>query len=229
MSIWKAFLFTFLFMAFDAIMYVVFVSPFEIGILSYEFNLYATMQLLSKITFYLLFWFLFLHKYTKLHLTKEIKIDFLSILLLLILSFSLFLFNRLFFDLYDTYIANNTRFIMPDEYKKEFSENPLFLYLLGIIGPLIIAPICEELVFRKYLFSKLLTNNNYIYSLIISSVCFALIHLPNYKNIVPTLFLGLSCAIILYRSEKIIYSIVFHFLYNFHITLNKIFYTDFRM
>lgn len=79
---------------------------------------------------------------------------------------------------------------------------------------MIVAPIGEELFFRGFIFKNLRRSNRLFKSIIISSICFSLIHLPNYGNILPTLILGILCAYIFYKTKSIIYPIILHFLYN---------------
>ncbi len=83
-----------------------------------------------------------------------------------------------------------------------------------IIGVLIISPIFEELFFRKYLISKLLKENNKIIALIISSICFALIHFETPNNLIPAFLFGIVSGLVFLKTKKIGYSILLHFICN---------------
>ena len=208
MNVWKAFLFTLIFISSDALLYLIFVSPFEFNwILNFKY--YSTFQLLSKFVFYIFIWiFLFKNSKTNLKNFQIFNLDF--VFYLLIIVFGLRCFNLLFFNLYN-FLFNNTEILnYKGLYKFKFDIDIVCYY----VGSLIIAPIGEELFFRGFIFKRLRRSNELYKSIIISSICFSLIHLPNYSNIIPTLILGILCAYILFRTKNIIYPIIFHFLYN---------------
>ncbi|WP_366878516.1 CPBP family intramembrane glutamic endopeptidase [uncultured Christiangramia sp.] len=79
---------------------------------------------------------------------------------------------------------------------------------------LIVSPILEELFFRKFLLSKLLNKHNISISVLISSLCFSIIHIETPYNLIPSLIFGILSSMIFVRTGKIIYSIVFHALRN---------------
>jgi len=104
-------------------------------------------------------------------------------------------------------------------------ENSFDLGLIPIIiSSAFIAPVFEEIFFRKYLFQKLLQRYGLTLSIIISSLLFASSHLPNIYSFITSLFIGLLSATLLFCTKNIIYSIVLHFSWNFMINLNDIFY-----
>ena len=73
------------------------------------------------------------------------------------------------------------------EFQTNFSSvngfNPAFFY--GSVSTLIISPILEELYFREFLLSKLLEKNSKIIGIVISSLCFAIIHIETPFNLNP--------------------------------------------
>ncbi len=91
------------------------------------------------------------------------------------------------------------------------------------ISSLIIAPIFEELFFRKFLFVKLLEKNKLWISIIVSSLCFAAIHFETPSNLIPTFVFGIIACLIYFKTQNIIYTIVIHFLNNFISTLYSIY------
>ena len=83
-----------------------------------------------------------------------------------------------------------------------------------IVGVLIIAPIFEELFFRKYLINRLLKENSKKITLITSSICFSLIHFETPSNLIPTFLFGIASGLIFIKTNKIGYSILFHLICN---------------
>jgi membrane protease YdiL (CAAX protease family) len=87
---------------------------------------------------------------------------------------------------------------------------------------LIIAPVLEELFFRKFLLNKLLEKYSLVTSIIVSSLLFSLIHIETPKNLFPTLLFGILGGLIYIKTRRIAYPILFHFLYNLFIQLLRI-------
>ncbi len=96
-----------------------------------------------------------------------------------------------------------------------------FVYLN--ISSLLIAPIFEELFFRKFLFVKLLEKNNLWISIIVSSLCFAAIHFETPSNLIPTLIFGIIACMIYFKTQNIIYTILIHFFNNLCSSLYSIY------
>jgi len=94
-----------------------------------------------------------------------------------------------------------------------------FESLYFIFRTLIIAPIFEELFFRKFLFSKLQEKYQLIVAIIISSICFSLIHFEIPGNLLPSFIFGIISCLIYFKTKKISYSILFHFINNLLSTL----------
>jgi membrane protease YdiL (CAAX protease family) len=94
----------------------------------------------------------------------------------------------------------------------EFHLDLVFIYTC--ISFLLVSPILEELFFRRILFNRLKQNYSTKYSILISSVCFSIIHIDLPNNLVPTFLLGLSCAILYNYSKNIKYSLLLHLVYN---------------
>lgn len=207
MNIWKAFLLT--------IFYVVFCGLIQVGLLSLRFLIHFENEhywILSEISIIVSIIFSFLIfdkifiKEKSFHKKDLRKINSSQIYLLLAIAIGLFLFDKILFDGYHYIFIDNFKIekISAKNYQLDFH---LILYL---ISPLILAPILEELIFRKYIFSKLLENNSLILSVLISSFCFSLIHLPNYRNLLPTFIFGIIAAYLFYKSRNIIYPIILH-------------------
>lgn len=141
------------------------------------------------------------------------KINFLKpeiLLSLVIVAIGLHWLERPFFDyqkIIDSYLHVEAAPYYPPQLSWLFSYN-IFMVLL-------IAPILEELLFRKFIFSHLLRKHSLPVSAVISSLCFALIHLPNYRNLFPTFFFGIIACLIYNKTRNILYPVILHFLSNF--------------
>ena len=88
---------------------------------------------------------------------------------------------------------------------------------------LIIAPLFEELIFRKIFIDRLSKIYTIKLSIIFSSICFSLYHLPNFSNLIPTVILGLISGYLYIKSKNITISIIFHFLCNLIVGLLKLY------
>lgn len=96
--------------------------------------------------------------------------------------------------------------------------NPLEAVMNGSILPsllllLVIAPIIEEYIFRWVLYKKLAAYGGKTYVLI-SAMLFALFHMNLFQTFY-TFVLGLFLAYLTYRTGKIAWSILCHFVFNF--------------
>ncbi len=111
-------------------------------------------------------------------------------------------------------IYNKTFFPELNDILHKMRPNFKIDLLFSSITAVIIAPIFEELLFRKIIFKQLLSKNSVAISVLLSSLFFAIIHLPLYGKLIPSFFIGICSALIYYKTGKIIYSIVFHFTNN---------------
>ena len=77
---------------------------------------------------------------------------------------------------------------------------------------MIVAPIVEELVFRGLIF-KQLSKYHVGYAMVISSICFACMHM-NVVQGIPTFFMGLILAYSYWKTDSLVTSMGIHFLNN---------------
>ncbi|MCG2432121.1 CPBP family intramembrane glutamic endopeptidase [Aequorivita xiaoshiensis] len=129
---------------------------------------------------------------------------------LLILTIGLELFDRPFFDF--SKIVDFLNGIVNEPYVQSKKPNISLIYT-GLYY-IILAPIFEELLFRKYMYTKLSKKYSENLSIITSSILFSLIHLPSYRNLIPTLIFGIICCIIYKKTKNISYTIILHILAN---------------
>lgn len=83
-----------------------------------------------------------------------------------------------------------------------------------VISSLLIAPLIEELFYRKFLLDKLLKTNSATLSVMTSSLCFSIIHLETPNNLVPAFLGGIILGTIYLKTRRIGYCILLHFFIN---------------
>lgn len=99
--------------------------------------------------------------------------------------------------------SENTKVIM-----QIVEQLPLFLII-----PTIIAPILEELIFRKIIFGSLYKRMNFIFAAFISSLIFGIIH-QEPEHILIYSSMGFVFAYLYVRTKRIIVPIIVHILLN---------------
>lgn len=85
-----------------------------------------------------------------------------------------------------------------------------FLIINRFITSVLIAPLVEELFFRKYLFRKLLERHSFAVAALVSSLCFMLIHIPKWANLLPALIFGIVACYIYHYTKRLIYPVFLH-------------------
>lgn len=103
------------------------------------------------------------------------------------------------------YVGNAEPYYLP--------EADRFIVYTGIFA-MLVAPVFEELFFRKFLFGKLLSRYSATTSILVSSFCFALLHLPSYRNLLPSFIFGVIACLLYKRTGNILYTILLHVLVN---------------
>jgi len=101
-------------------------------------------------------------------------------------------------------------FSSPEVHSKQFE----LWYLPALIATAITLPIAEELFFRRGILNLLATKMNLIVSILISSILFSAIHLPNYNQCVTTFIGGCILAFLSTKFSKLLYPILFHIGWN---------------
>tara|TARA_B110000438_G_scaffold171360_1_gene163750 strand:+ start:605 stop:1450 length:846 start_codon:yes stop_codon:yes gene_type:complete len=86
-------------------------------------------------------------------------------------------------------------------------------YLLIFFLACIVAPFCEELIFRGYLFKVIKEKSNIIFAVIINSLIFGAIHLEP-SAIVPAAILGIALSVIRIKTNSLLPSITIHTFHN---------------
>ncbi|MEA3369432.1 MAG: type II CAAX endopeptidase family protein [Candidatus Ratteibacteria bacterium] len=87
------------------------------------------------------------------------------------------------------------------------------LGVVKIILLVFIAPVFEEVFFRGCLYGAIRRNHSFIFSLIVSSIFFALVH-GYFFNFINILFMGIIASWIYEKRRSLTAPIFFHFLWN---------------
>ena len=107
----------------------------------------------------------------------------------------------------------NLDFFQNSNYSEEIFISLDNNYLIIFIMACIVAPICEEIIFRGFIFKVILEKINLFYAIIINSIFFGLIHFEP-STIIPASILGVSLTLIRYKSESLLLAIIIHALHN---------------
>lgn len=137
-------------------------------------------------------------------------IGFSYVLIFLLWFFGQFVFLWVYKNIGDSLYSNN--------YTSSFNDSPSLIWTLLLI--LFVAPIAEELVFRYLLFGRLLFKQDfapswlkYISLILLSTLLFGFIHGTMMHQIV-VLPLGLLLCLLMYKTNRIIFPILGHILFN---------------
>ncbi|KNZ40299.1 hypothetical protein AKG39_18405 [Acetobacterium bakii] len=100
----------------------------------------------------------------------------------------------------------------------ELPETPATNWGLVFISSVVLAPICEELIFRGFVFNKMLTRFSPAKAVILSSVIFGALHLTT--GISPTL-VGMVLCVIFMKYGSLLPCMIIHGLHNLAVMLLK--------
>ncbi|MFO7743757.1 MAG: type II CAAX endopeptidase family protein [Psychroflexus sp.] len=214
MNISKALLLTILFAIFFHIsqvgLYFLFIGS-EI-FPEYFKNHWGLINIVSFISAYLVIFKYFWVNKPSVKIISDFKgLNLTNLIYLILIVFGLQLIDRPFWDMDKIW-----SYIIVSEFNNEISYfngfTPAFIY--SSIVSLIVSPIFEELFYRKFLLVELMHKNKKITSIIVSSLCFSILHIETPLNLIPTFIFGIISSIIFIKTNKIGYSIVLHFLMN---------------
>ncbi|WAC02974.1 type II CAAX endopeptidase family protein [Lacinutrix neustonica] len=213
MSIIKAFLYTILAFVFWTIIQLAILLPivYLIGKPDDFTHIYGITRILSVIGSFFLIYFFF--RKPNFDLKRALKIQNYNpriYLYLPLIAIGLLLLNKPFWDF--TKIIEYYQGIPINNYVNISSNNSALIY--NLISAILIAPIIEELFYRKFLLDKLSKNNSPIIAIITSSLCFSIMHIETPNNLIPTFFSGIILGLIYLKTKKSGYCIMLHFIVN---------------
>ena len=213
MSIIKAFLYTILAFVFWTVIQLTILLPIKylIGEPDDFTHIFGITKIISAVGSFLLIYFFFWKP--NFDLKKALKIQNYNpriYLYLPLIGIGLLLLNKPFWDF--TKIMEYYQGISTDNNSMVSSNNVALIY--NLISIILVAPIIEELFYRKFILGKLSKKNNPNLSIIISSLCFSIMHIETPNNLIPTFIGGIILGIIYLKTKKIGYCIMLHFIVN---------------
>ena len=135
------------------------------------------------------------------------KNKIISVLSGLSLWFFVFYISKILRILLDNKIGV---FINADLYNPSIYQN-----FLLIIGMIVLAPICEEILFRGYI-QKAYEGYNKRFGFVITGIIFGSYHILNgISEVIPECLLGLGMGYLVYKTNSIATSMLFHAAANF--------------
>lgn len=213
MSILKAFIYTALVIALwiMAMSIIIVPSKYFFDSLDDPYHLFGISKVTASLVAFLIVYFYFWKPKFDLR-DSIIRLNYRSKigLYLPVVAIGLFLISKPFWDIQKMLV-----FYQSDPEMGSLGyENGVERSLYDYFSIMLISPVIEELFFRKFLLDKLLEKNTVRTALLISSLCFSIIHLETINNIIPTFISGIILGFIYLKTKKLGYSIVLHFLFN---------------
>ena len=86
-------------------------------------------------------------------------------------------------------------------------------YVLIFFMACIIAPFCEEIIFRGYIYKVIRDKSNVFFAIIINSLIFGAIHFEP-SAIVPAAILGVALSMVRLKTNSLLPSITIHTFHN---------------
>ena len=207
MSITKAVLLTLLIVAIEYSIQAISFIGFDVSGFSYDFDhLFGITLILCRVIAYTTVLYFF---WTKDLIKSKIQIqgfDPKIFIYLILMTLGLRFMGEPFWDYNQIFRAAEFSFYSFDGITLQF--------IYRSILTLVLAPVLEELFFRKFLISKLLEKYRKVTAILTSATLFAAIHWETVLNLIPAFFFGIIGGIIFLKTKKIIYLILLHFLYN---------------
>ncbi len=191
------------------------------------------VDLLISLLFIIVLYLLYLKEMKIIFTYKKLNFFFIVKSLIYILSIGMiyyiiyfifdnaFLFN--FFKYFNDILSGKKNITIYDILILEKSLRPCFEPFM-FIATVIISPIFEEILYRGLMYNKLKEISNAFIGVLISSILFALLHIPKYGFGINTFFLFLVGILLAYcyeKSNNIYVPILVHSINNFFIFLFK--------
>ncbi|MBL7472076.1 CPBP family intramembrane glutamic endopeptidase [Robertkochia sediminum] len=224
MTIPKAFLFTALLVAIEVAIYLgfeVLLNPITVNFLKGDYleHYYRFSGELPFVLAYILMFLIFFRSdFGRAKGTEHLRgLNFRILSYIVILAIGLEFLDRPFFDfskIVDSFNGMEVQFT-------QYSSRDMSIY--RIISLVLLGPVFEELFFRKMVFGRLYNKYSLNVSILVSSVCFSLIHLPGYRNLLPTFIFGIVSCLVYHKTHSILYSILLHVLANLSLVLLSIY------
>lgn len=213
MTVTKALLYTFLAFTFWVLIQLIILLSIKYWLATPDdfTHIYGIVKILSVSgAFFLIYFFFWKPKFDFRKTTKFPKYNHKIYLYLPLLGLGLFLLNKPFWDAHKIWVFYQGNKAIDNPIK---SINSVAL-TYTVISSVLIAPIIEELFYRKFLLDKLLKTNSAALSVMTSSLCFSIILLVTPNNLVPAFLGGIILGTIYLKTRRIGYCILLHFFIN---------------
>jgi hypothetical protein len=126
-----------------------------------------------------------------------------------LIGLGIMMFSNLLINLFSSNgIAENEQTV-----RSLLQNNPLYIYFSAVI----MAPICEELVFRKGIRNLIKNDTAFI---LVSGIFFGFLHITSFESLVDILYiipyssLGIAFAYVLAKEKNIFSTIMLHLMHN---------------
>jgi membrane protease YdiL (CAAX protease family) len=215
MKIYKAFLHTIFLVGIQTLIGIAIILIFQLidkNLKDYYQHALGLIRTFAQLSGFIIFSYYFWKPWKEWISKSDFKTDnFKIISLLFIIGIGLEFIKSPFIDFNNILKYINHSDLIYNPYNFEgFDKNLIY----RVVGVIIIAPIIEELFFRKYLINRLLKENSKVVTLITSSICFSSIHFETPNNLIPAFLFGLASGLIFIKTNKIGYSILLHLISN---------------
>ena len=189
------------------------------------------VDLLISLLFIIVLYLLYLKEMKIIFTYKKLNFFFIVKSLIYILSIGMiyyiiyFIFDNsflfIFFKYFNDVLTDKKNITIYDILILEKLQRPRFEPFM-LIATVIISPIFEEILYRGLMYNKLKEISNAFIGVLISSILFALLHIPKYGFGINTFFLFLVGILLAYcyeKSNNIYVPIFVHSINNFFIFL----------
>ncbi|MEC3884630.1 type II CAAX endopeptidase family protein, partial [Halobacillus sp. HZG1] len=113
-------------------------------------------------------------------------------------------------------VTNTSEFTM--------NESSIWLFVFNVLTLVLIAPICEEIVFRGYLLGRLSYKYGNTIGIIISSILFGILHL---QNVFGAAMFGVIMCVLYIKTSSLKLPVLIHISFNFLVSVRDIYYRYF--
>lgn len=219
MTIWKAILLSLILAFFGSLIYSLLdILKLFMNLSHYHYKFYQIFINIIAQTFS----FLIIKKifFSKEELSiQKVPVNYYIFIILFLFVFGDIIFQYGFNNIYDIIFKTN---VMGDN---GGGNIPFSYFILRLIKGCLVAPVVEELFFRKLIQEKLAKRYSNTFALISASILFSLYH-RDLASIFQVFIFGIGLGIVFMETRRIEYSIIFHSVSNFIIYSFNYYYKD---
>ncbi len=208
MTIWKAIIITIVFLFFGSLIYSFLdILKLFMDLSHYQYNFYQIfINIIAQTCSFLIIKKIFFSK-EKLSIQK-VPINFHIIIVLCSFIIGDIIFQYGFNNIQDTIFKTNVMGITNG------GNVPFSYFVLRLIKGCVVAPLVEELFFRKFIQESLAKRYSNTLALLSASILFSIYH-QDLGSFFQIFIFGIGLGIVFLETRKIEYSIIFHSISNF--------------